>query len=209
MAQVAAVKICEGSTIELSCPARNSSTLLDKGLEVMEKYNISRYDLLGVLIALGANPDDARKALGLRISGNIKKPIQTFYERYRGRLGEEGVVKILWELYRAAGGECLCPVGPIVPLGPDRYLVQRPSGIYLCESGSCKEIAPEPITLYDHPQGCQLYNPALQIVGQPVALVASQIKTLKVSDPDLVARYLLPALCRDLRGVELKNFEFF
>ncbi|MEZ0248605.1 MAG: hypothetical protein ABWJ97_04980 [Thermoproteus sp.] len=209
MAQIAAVKICESSVIELNCPTRSSSALLDKGLEVMEKYGISRYDLLGVLVALGADPDDARKALGLRISGNIKRPVQTFYERYRGKLGEEGVVKILWELYRAAGGECLCPIGPIVPLGPDRYLVQRPSGIYLCESGGCKEVAPEPITLYDHPQGCQLYNPALQIIGQPVALVASQIKTLKVSDPDLVAKYLLPALCRDLHGVELKTFEFF
>lgn len=209
MAQTTAIRICEGVTISLECPPRNSSALLDLGVKLMEKYGISRYDLIGVLVALGADPEDAKRALGLRISGNIKKPVQTFYERYRQKLGEDGVVRLLLELYRAAGGECLCPVGPIVPFGPDRYLIQRPSGIYLCEAGSCREIAPEPITLYDHPQGCQLYNPALQIVGQPTALVASQLKTLKVADPDLVAKYLLPALCRDLRGVDLGAFEFF
>ncbi len=209
MAQAAAFKICESVAIGLECPPRNSSALLERGVKLMEKYGISRYDLVGVLIALGADPEEAKRALGLRISGNIKKPVQTFYERYRQKLGEEGIVKILLELYEAAGGDCLCPVGPVVPLGPDKYIVQRPSGIYLCEGGACKEIAPEPITLYDHPQGCQLYNPALQIVGQPVALVASQLKTLKVAEPDLVARYLLPALCRDLRGVDLGAFEFF
>ncbi|CCC81593.1 hypothetical protein [Thermoproteus tenax] len=209
MTQTVEVKLCVSSVISLECPTRNSSSLLEKGLDLMNRYNISRYDLLGPLIALGAEPNEARKALGVRISGNIKRPIQTFYERYRGRLGEDTVVKILYELYRAAGGECLCPVGPIVPFGPDRYLVQRPSGIYLCESGNCREIAPEPIALYDHPQGCQLYNPALQIVGQPVAVVAGQLKALKIAEPDLVAQYLLPALCRDLRGVELKTFEFF
>lgn len=209
MAQTTAFKLCEGAVVGLECPPRNSSALLRRGVELVEKYGISRYDIVGVLVALGADPGEAKRALGLRISGNIKRPVQTFYERYRQKLGEEGVLKILLELYEAAGGECLCPVGPIVPLGPDRYIVQRPSGIYLCEAGSCKEIAPEPITLYDHPQGCQIYNPALQIVGQPVALVASQIKTLKVAEPDLVAKYLLPALCRDLRGVDLGAFEFF
>jgi len=209
MAQSLAIKVCESAVVDIQCPVRNSLALLERGVKIMEEFGISRYDLIGVLIALGADPDDAKRALGLRISGNIKRPVQTFYERYRQKLGEEGIVKILLELYGAAGGECLCPVGPMVPLGPDRYLIQRPSGIYLCEAGSCREIAPEPIAMYDHPQGCQIYNPALQIVGQPVASVASQIKALKVSDPELVAKYLLPALCRDLRGVDLGPFEFF
>nr|KJR72989.1 MAG: hypothetical protein TU35_08530 [Thermoproteus sp. AZ2] len=202
------INVCNSDVITLDCPQRNSSRVLEVGLRLMEQYKISRYDMLGPLVAFGADPEVARKALGLRISGNVKKPVQTFYERYRQRLGEETVVKIILELYEASKSSCVCPIGPVVPVG-DGYIIQRPSGIYLCGKDGCKEIAPEPITLYDHPQGCQIYDPPLQIVGQPVNAVASQIKRLKVSDPELVARYLLPALCRDLRGFELKTFEFF
>lgn len=200
--------LCSPNVITLECPPRNSSRVLDLGLKLMENYNISRYDLLGPLIAFGADPEEARRALGLRLGGNIKRPVQTFYERYRGKLGEETVVRIILELYEASKGECVCPVGPIVPLAEGGHIIQRNSGVYLC-TRECREIAPEPITLYDHPQGCQLYNPPLQIVGQPVAAVAAQIKQLKVAEPELVAKYLLPALCRDLKGVELRTFEFF
>lgn len=64
----------------------------------------------------------------------------------------------------------------------------------------CREVAPEPLTVYEHPTGCMFYNPPLVLADQPIAAVANALKQLKVAEPDLVAKYLLPGLCRELWG---------
>jgi hypothetical protein len=39
------------------------------------------------------------------------------------------------------------------------------------------------------------------LADQPIQAVVNALKQLKVAEPELVARYLLPGLCRDLWGV--------
>lgn len=177
--------------------------VLQASLEIMELFQASPYDVAPLAIAFGADPREVKKALGLEVSGSFKKPVWAFLVSYGRRFGYEKVERALLRLYRAQRGPCICPVGPVVPLGGGKYLTQRPYGVYLCDESQCVEVAPEPITLYEHPNGCMLYNPPLVLTGQQLTAVANALKQLKVSEPDLVASFLLPGLCRDLWGVTL------
>jgi hypothetical protein len=182
-------------------PEVDKHEVLAQALELGEALSASPYDLIGVAVAFGADPAEAKRRLGLEISGHVKKPVGTFLARYGKLHGYEKVERELLKLYRALRGSCICPVGPIAPLEDGRYIVQRPGGIYICGGGGCAEISPEPITLYEHPTGCMLYNPPLVLTDQPLPAVVNALKQLKVSEPELAARYLLPGLCRDLWGV--------
>ncbi len=182
-------------------PGGDVGRVMAIALDIMKSLEASPYDIIGVVVAFGVDADLAKRKLGVEIWGHVKKPVATFLDRYGGRFGRVEVERKLLELYRASASDCLCPVGPIAPVGGG-YVVQRPSGIYLCGDG-CRELSPEPIALYEHPRGCMLYNPPLVLAEQPLASVANVLKQLKISEPELVARYLLPGLCRDLWGVYL------
>ena len=170
-------------------------------LEIGEALGASPYDLIGLAVAFGADPLEAKKKLALEISGHVKRPVATFLARYGRVHGYEKVERELLRLYQAQRGDCICPVAPLAPLGGGGYIVQRPYGVYICEGGACREVAPEPIALYEHPTGCMFYNPPLVLTDQPVAAVVNALRQLKVAEPEPVAKALLPGLCRDLWGV--------
>ncbi len=175
--------------------------VLKAALEIGEALGASPYDLIGLAVAFGADPLEAKKKLALEISGHVKRPVATFLARYGRVHGYEKVERELLRLYQAQRGDCICPVAPLAPLEGGGYIVQRPYGVYICEGGACREVAPEPIALYEHPTGCMFYNPPLVLADQPVAAVVNALRQLKVAEPEPVAKALLPGLCRDLWGV--------
>lgn len=191
---------CIGDKFSLCTPEVDRKEALAKALDIGEFLSASPYDLIGVAIAFGADPAEAKKALGVEISGFLGKPVATFLAKYGKEHGYEKVERELLKLYQAQRGNCICPVGPIAPI-EGGYVVQRPYGIYVCSGAGCREVAPEPLTVYEHPTGCMFYTPPLVLADQPIAAVANALKQLKVAEPDLVAKYLLPGLCRDLWGV--------
>jgi len=182
-------------------PEVDKQEVLSHILKLEEALSASPYDLIGVAAAFGADPAEAKKKLGIEISGYVRRPVGAFLAKYGKIHSYEKVERELLKLYQALRGSCICPVGPIAPLEDGRYIVQRSAGIYICGGDGCKEVAPEPITLYEHPSGCMLYNPPLVLADQPIQAVVNALKQLKVAEPELVARYLLPGLCRDLWGV--------
>lgn len=177
--------------------------VLQLSLELLEFFRASPYDVAPLAVAFGADPREVKKVFGLEVSGSFKKPVWSFMLNYGRRFSYEKVERALLRLYRAQRGPCMCPVGPVAPLGGGKYITQRPYGIYLCDEGNCIELSPEPITLYEHPSGCMLYNPPLVLTGQQLTTVAGALKQLKVAEPDIVASFLLPGLCKDLWGVVL------
>lgn len=191
---------CISERFSICSPEVDRGEVLKKALEIEELFSASPYDVIGVAVAFGADPVEAKRKLGVEISGYVRKPISTFLARYGKAHGYERVERELVKLYQAKKGSCICPVGPIAPLEKG-YIVQRPYGIYICDGGGCREVAPEPLTVYEHPTGCMFYNPPLVLADQPIAAVANALKQLKVAEPDLVAKYLLPGLCRELWGV--------
>lgn len=193
---------CIQDKFTLCKPEFDPRKALELSIDLMRQFDASPYDTIGVAIAFGADPREAKRAFGVEISGNVKKPIATFLASYGRRHGYEKVEAALLKLYQAAKGDCLCPPGPIAPLGDD-YIVQRPYAVYICASGNCREVTPEPLQLYEHPTGCMFYNPALVLEGQPLPAVVNALKQLKVTEPEIVAKYLLPGLCRDLWGVAI------
>jgi hypothetical protein len=192
---------CISDKFSICNPEVDKQEVLSHVLKLEETLAASPYDLIGVAVAFGADPAEAKKKLGIEISGYVKRPVGTFLAKYGKIHGYEKVERELLKLYQALRGSCICPAGPIAPLEDGRYVVQRPAGIYICGGDWCKEAAPEPITLYEHPSGCMLYNPSLVLADQPIQAVVNALKQLKVAEPELVVRYLLPGLCRDLWGV--------
>ncbi|MEM4510229.1 MAG: hypothetical protein QXT46_01270 [Pyrobaculum sp.] len=184
-------------------PKADGGEILKLSLEIMESFQASPYDVAPLAIAFGADPREARRFFNIEVSGSFKKPVWTFLINYGRRYGYEKVEKALLKLYDVHKGGCICPVGPVVPLGDGRYITQRPYGIYICGGGHCVEVAPEPITVYEHPDGCMLYSPPIVLTGQPMAAVVNTVKQLKAIDPEAVAFFLLPGLCKDLWGVDL------
>jgi hypothetical protein len=194
------MSLCEFENFSLCNPQVDRSEALRTALEIGEALEASPYDLIGLAIAFGADPLEAKKKLALEITGHIKRPVAAFLAKYGRVHGYERVERELLRLYQAQRGGCICPVGPLAPWGGG-YIVQRPYGVYICEGGVCREVAQEPLALYEHPTGCMFYNPPLVLTGQPIAAVVNALKQLKVAEPELVAKALLPGLCRDLWGV--------
>ncbi|ACB39701.1 hypothetical protein [Pyrobaculum neutrophilum] len=192
---------CVSEKFTLCNPEVDRERALAAALEMEKTLSASPYDLIAVAIAFGADPAEAKRRFAVEISGYRRKPVATFLAYYGKIHGYEKVESELLKLYQAQRGACLCPVGPIAPLEDGRYIVQRPGGIYICGGGECREAAPEPIAVYEHPSGCMFYTPPLVLADQPITAVANALKQLKVAEPDVVARYLLPGLCRDLWGV--------
>ncbi|MEM1598442.1 MAG: hypothetical protein QXP31_05060 [Pyrobaculum sp.] len=192
---------CILDKFSVCAPEADKKTVLEKAVEIGGSLEASPYDLIGVAIAFGADPYEAKRKLGVEVSGHRKKPVASFLAAYGKMHGYEKVEAALLRLYEGIRGSCICPVGPIAPLGDGRYIVQRPYGVYICGGGGCQEVGPEPIALYEHPAGCMFYNPPLVLADQPIAAVANALKALKITQPELVARFLLPGLCRDLWGV--------
>ncbi|AET31591.1 hypothetical protein [Pyrobaculum ferrireducens] len=195
------MSLCTFEKFSLCNPQVDKGEVLKAALEIGEALAASPYDLIGLAVAFGADPLEAKKKLALEISGHVKRPVATFLARYGRVHGYEKVERELLRLYQAQRGGCICPVAPLAPLGGGGYIVQRPYGVYICEGGACREVAPEPIALYEHPTGCMFYNPPLVLTDQPVAAVVNALRQLKVAEPEPVARALLPGLCRDLWGV--------
>ncbi|ABL88897.1 conserved hypothetical protein [Pyrobaculum islandicum DSM 4184] len=192
---------CISDKFAVCNPEVDKNKVLAVALELAKSLSISPYDLIGVVIAFGADPAEAKKVLATEISGHRRKPIATFLATYGKIYGYEKIEGELLKFYQGQRGSCICPVGPITPLEDGRYIVQRPGGIYICEGGGCKEVASEPLVVYEHPSGCMFYTPPLVLTDQPISAVTNALKQLKVSEPEVVARYLLPGLCRDLWGV--------
>ncbi|MGB9705050.1 MAG: hypothetical protein ACPL3C_06340 [Pyrobaculum sp.] len=195
------MSLCTFEKFSLCNPQVDKNEVLKAALEIGEALGASPYDLIGLAVAFGADPLEAKKKLALEISGHVKRPVATFLARYGRVHGYEKVERELLRLYQAQRGDCICPVAPLAPLGGGGYIVQRPYGVYICEGGVCREVAPEPIALYEHPTGCMFYNPPLVLTDQPVAAVINALRQLKVAEPEPVAKALLPGLCRDLWGV--------
>jgi hypothetical protein len=181
-------------------PEVDEERLLERVARIEYSLSASPYDLVKLAVAFGADPGRAKQKLGVEISGYVKKPVAAFLATYSRIHGHSRVEKELLELYAAMRGRCVCPAGPVVPVGGGKYLVQRAGGIYMCDD-SCSELAPAPILLYEHPSGCMLHSPPLALVGQPVAAVIDALKKLNVAEPELVARFLLPGICRDVLGI--------
>ncbi|MGC9130831.1 MAG: hypothetical protein ACP5H5_04525 [Pyrobaculum sp.] len=195
------MSLCTFEKFSLCNPQVDKGEVLKAALEIGEALAASPYDLIGLAVAFGADPLEAKKKLALEISGHVKRPVATFLARYGRVHGYEKVERELLRLYQAQRGDCICPVAPLAPLEGGGYIVQRPYGVYICEGGACREVAPEPIALYEHPTGCMFYNPPLVLADQPVAAVVNALRQLKVAEPEPVAKALLPGLCRDLWGV--------
>lgn len=195
------MSLCVFENFSLCNPQVDKSEVLKVALEIGEALGVSPYDLIGLAVAFGADPLEAKKKLALEITGHMKRPVATFLAKYGRVHGYEKVERELLRLYQAQRGNCICPVGPLAPMGGGGYIVQRPYGVYICERGACREVAPEPLALYEHPTGCMFYNPPLVLTDQPIAAVINALKQLKVAEPEPVAKALLPGLCRDLWGV--------
>ncbi|MFN7105390.1 MAG: hypothetical protein ACK4M3_02215 [Pyrobaculum sp.] len=191
--------MCISDRFSICTPETDREMVARLALEILDSLDASPYDIIGVAAAFGANVAELKKRLGTEASGHVKKPVATFLYSYGRVHGYQKVERELLKLYQASRGTCLCPVGPLAPLEGGGYIVQRPSGIYICRE-ECREVG-EPLALYEHPQGCMFYSPPLVLDGQPISAVAAALRQLKVLEPELVARYLLPGLCRDLWGV--------
>jgi hypothetical protein len=137
------MSLCEFENFSLCNPQVDKGEALRTALEIGEALGVSPYDLIGLAIAFGADPLEAKRKLALEITGHIKKPVATFLARYGRVHGYEKVERELLRLYQAQRGDCICPVGPLAPWGGG-YIVQRPYGVYICEGGVCREVAQEP-----------------------------------------------------------------
>ena len=198
------MKPCPTTFSDVSCPWRPPrGVLIGKGVELLGRYQLDTYMFIYLLVALGEDPLEVKRFFGLKIGGSMHKVVSSFYEFHRRALGEATTEGILMELYRAVDGECVCARGPLVPLGDDEYVVQRPTGLYHCVGGSCESIGESPIRVYEHPDGCILEDQQLPLSAMGRDAVLKYLQQRGVRNPELVSDILLPALCRDLWEVEI------
>jgi hypothetical protein len=118
------MSLCEFENFYLCNPQVDKGEALSTALEIGEALGASPYDLIGLAIAFGADPLEAKKKLALEITGHIKKPVAAFLAKYGRVHGYERVERELLRLYQAQRGGCICPVGPLAPWGGG-YIVQR------------------------------------------------------------------------------------
>ena len=195
---------CPSTFSDMSCPSRPPrGTLRSKGVELLGRHQLDTYIFIYLLVALGEDPLEVKRFFGLKIGGSMHKVVTSFYEYHRKALGEATTEGILMELYKAVDADCVCARGPLVPLGVDEYVVQRPTGIYHCVGGSCDLIGESPLRVYEHPEGCILEDQQLPLPAMGRDAVIKYLQQKGIKNTDMVSDMLLPALCRDLWEVEI------